>query len=359
MDKTRRELERVVAAERDDDDARHRLTRSMARSMTGVVAYWPGSERPHSSAMRSVIGFEVTTRDGPRRQDTPGWILAVTTAEDVLEIAALRGGCRLIDLATWRIVGLFGQAESVSPRNRLQAEPMIVSIGDSLHARQPSPHVVREAPGGELFVDEDRIEDRIGIASGVSESLYDREVFMRSGTVCHYPFFQSTRAFSEHAMGRKSFGTDTNLEGNGGSLPLHEAMIVNGMSMLLDAMAWAAPSPITDRMLNAIYANSYVRLRFGTGINYDIPSRLVFPKERGASMSTEASPDDAVRFTGTAPAIYPFSAPIVIRGTQSFSVELVFHPDKYPLQAALEEAKVNHLGIMCVLHGTRFAPRSG
>jgi len=43
-----------------------------------------------------------------------GWLLAVTTASDVLEIAALRGGCRLLDLATLRTVGLFGQAGAVT-----------------------------------------------------------------------------------------------------------------------------------------------------------------------------------------------------------------------------------------------------
>jgi hypothetical protein len=51
------------------------------------------------------------------------------------------------------------------------------------------------------------------------EKLYDTEAFTAAGTVTTFPFFQNTRAFADAGAGTKVQGLDTNLVGNGGSIP--------------------------------------------------------------------------------------------------------------------------------------------
>jgi hypothetical protein len=51
------------------------------------------------------------------------------------------------------------------------------------------------------------------------EGLYDTEAFVGTGTVTVFPLFQNTRSFAETSAGTKTFGLDTNLVGNGGSIP--------------------------------------------------------------------------------------------------------------------------------------------
>ena len=51
------------------------------------------------------------------------------------------------------------------------------------------------------------------------EGLYDTEAFTAAGAVTQFPLFQNTRTFAEAAAGTKQQGLDTNLVGNGGSIP--------------------------------------------------------------------------------------------------------------------------------------------
>jgi len=61
------------------------------------------------------------------------------------------------------------------------------------------------------------------------EHLYDSEAFTAAGTVTVFPFFQNTRAFAEVAAGTKVQGLDTNLIGNGGSIPRGHYLRVFGV----------------------------------------------------------------------------------------------------------------------------------
>jgi hypothetical protein len=65
------------------------------------------------------------------------------------------------------------------------------------------------------------------------ENLYDSEAFTAAGTVTTFSFFQNTRTFSEAAAGAKQFGLDTNLIGNGGSIPRGHYLRVFGSQLYM------------------------------------------------------------------------------------------------------------------------------
>ena len=63
------------------------------------------------------------------------------------------------------------------------------------------------------------------------ENLYDTEAFVAAGTVTVLPFFQNTRAFADPLAGTKTQNLDTNLVGNGGSIPRGHYLRVFGAQM--------------------------------------------------------------------------------------------------------------------------------
>ncbi len=63
------------------------------------------------------------------------------------------------------------------------------------------------------------------------ESLYDTEAFVQAGTVTVLPFFQNTRSFADTLAGNKVQNFDTNLVGNGGSIPRGHYLRVFGVQL--------------------------------------------------------------------------------------------------------------------------------
>lgn len=352
MDRNRRDLERAVAADSGDVGGRQALTVSMLRSRSGVAAWWPGTEKPHPAALKTAIGGVAVRPDGTVRRETVGWLLAVTTASDVLEIAALRGGCRLIDLATLRTVGLFGESGAVASA----APRLMASTVDALgrpRASASDTDLSDEVYGRMLAPDELDLES--GTRRLISESLWDSEVFLASGSVTVYPLFANTRSFAELAAGMKSYGLDVNLTGQGGNLPILHSMVVNGISLLPSTtVAGYGSQPLPQDVVRALRSSSYVRIILGGVVAHDLPSSKLVPLEPGVTLD-DAGGDDVFRITGSAPAVYPFSVPFVLHPLLSFQVDVVF-PDRHALQGALRRANLLALKLTCVLHGSRFAP---
>jgi hypothetical protein len=63
------------------------------------------------------------------------------------------------------------------------------------------------------------------------EGLYDTEAFAQAGAVTTLPLFQNTRSFADPVAGTKNFGLDTNLVGNGGSIPRGHYLRVFGAQL--------------------------------------------------------------------------------------------------------------------------------
>ena len=83
------------------------------------------------------------------------------------------------------------------------------------------------------------------------EGLYDTEAFVAAGTVVQFPFFQNTRSFAESSAGNKQPGLDTNLVGNGGSIPRGHYLRVFGANLYLsrrtaDTLGLANPASAFD-----------------------------------------------------------------------------------------------------------------
>ena len=81
------------------------------------------------------------------------------------------------------------------------------------------------------------------------EYLYDSEAFVGAGTVTVFPLFQNTRSFAEVSAGTKQQGLDTNLVGNGGSIPRGHYLRVFGTQMYMTRRQTAAltASAITEK----------------------------------------------------------------------------------------------------------------
>lgn len=348
MDRDQRALERRVESDPGEIGGRQALTNAMLRSRSGVAAWWPGTIKPHPAAVKTAIGFDVVRPNGTVRRETVGWLLGLTTASDVLDIAALRGGCRLIDLATLRTVGMFGQAGAVTPA----VPKLMAATVDALGRPRVS------ASDAELS---DEIYDRLippdadpdfstGQRRLVSESLWDSEVFVAGGSVTTLPFFQNTVSFSDIAAGSKSFGFDTNLIGNGGCLPARNLMVVNGISILLSAGA----QKVTQDVDQAVRSSSHTRLILGAATMHDFKTSDLIPIEPGVTLG-DASAGDAVSITGSAPATYPLAVPLVLHPFAVFGVEVRL-PERRILERVLVRDGLDALKMTCVLHGHRFGP---
>ena len=96
------------------------------------------------------------------------------------------------------------------------------------------------------------------------EGLYDSEAFVGTGTVTTFSFFQNTRTFDDPAAGSKDFGIDTNLIGNGGSIPRGHYLRVFGAQLYT---SYREAQPLSAASLDwkrQIYDSSYWQLLLGS-----------------------------------------------------------------------------------------------
>jgi hypothetical protein len=122
------------------------------------------------------------------------------------------------------------------------------------------------------------------------EGLYDTEAFTAAGAVTTFPFFQNTRQFAETAAGTKVPGLDTNLVGNGGSIPRGHYLRVFG-----------AQAYISYRQLNInaasfvegkvrMWDTAFFRLLLGSTPYLDTPfNRVVSGTGLSGSLATSAA----------------------------------------------------------------------
>src|SRR5579885_464684 len=96
------------------------------------------------------------------------------------------------------------------------------------------------------------------------EGLYDTEAFVGAGTVTQFPFFQNTRQFAETSAGTKQQGLDTNLVGNGGSIPRGHYLRVFGAQTYVSRRTAAVLTSgnVTDK--KKIWEMSYWTLLLGS-----------------------------------------------------------------------------------------------
>jgi hypothetical protein len=96
------------------------------------------------------------------------------------------------------------------------------------------------------------------------EYLYDSEAFVGAGTVTVFPFFQNTRSFADTSAGTKTQNLDTNLVGNGGSIPRGHYLRVFGTQMFITRRQTAAlvPAAITEK--NQLWDMAYWTLFLGS-----------------------------------------------------------------------------------------------
>jgi hypothetical protein len=109
------------------------------------------------------------------------------------------------------------------------------------------------------------------------EGLYDTEAFLQAGTVNAFPFFQNTRTFAEVTAGNKTTGLDTNLVGNGGSIPRGHYLRVFGANMYWSYRGAATMAGNGARFddKRKICESSFWRLLLGSTPYLDTPTPQV------------------------------------------------------------------------------------
>ncbi len=103
------------------------------------------------------------------------------------------------------------------------------------------------------------------------EGLYDTEAFVGAGTVSTFPFFQNTRSFAETSAGTKQQGLDTNLVGNGGSIPRGHYLRVFGAQGYLTRRGTAALTGAAIEEKRILWDTAYWRLLLGSTPYLDTP----------------------------------------------------------------------------------------
>ena len=107
------------------------------------------------------------------------------------------------------------------------------------------------------------------------EGLYDTEAFVGAGTVATFPLFQNTRSFAETAAGTKQQGLDTNLVGNGGSIPRGHYLRVFGSQAYLTRRGTAALTGAAIEEKRILWDTAYWRLLLGSTPYLDTPLHRV------------------------------------------------------------------------------------
>lgn len=352
-DSRTRQLERQVESEPGDSSSRFALTRETLRRQKGVVAFWHGEEKPHESACKVSIGLEVKDTENRviSRPSVLGWMLAITSPADMLEIATMRGGCRLIDLETWRAVGLFGEAEAVWPEGRIQLQTATEDAwGRTRNTKVDA--TTRVIPATEQYgagwaLNHNALPNNVWQRPKLDEALYDRE-FIATRIGSNVPittsFFVNFSSFT-HIYESKQYGRDTNVYGTGSGLPQGMYFLAKGISMFFDE------GTIPD-VADTIKQEAAVRFRTTTRDLGYWRAKEVFPREKVAFADRlGASPGLVCEFTGSIPAIKPFSYANVFSPLEYFAVEL-YIPQTLRVEEAMRRFGVERVGISCVLHGS-------
>lgn len=360
-----RTLERRVEADANDHDARFALTMQRVRAKTGIVAFWYGKKKPHQSAVKVAIGFDVVNPLRPEHvishPETIGWVLAVTSLEDLFEASTAQCGSRLLDLLNWRSIGVYGEAAAFLPKGEIKPQagtvdafgrPRDVRVGDDRTSRVPA-----TVPWERIDEANNTALDRRPFNNPrYGSSLWDREVHPRDGTITHFPFFQNTRTFAAPMAGSKNWGLDTNLVGQGGSLVPGNSMAVTGISLFLDGYTGPLSPELRRELVDVVGSTSYLDFRVGAAQGLIIPASLALPRE---DVNLEpVTEEDAVRLVGVAPAVYPLGQAIPLEPLLTFGVDLRF-PNRIQLDNVIRSHSCNGVGFKVVLHGPMFAPLSG
>ena len=125
------------------------------------------------------------------------------------------------------------------------------------------------------------------------EGLYDTEAFVGAGTVSTFPLFQNTRSFAETAAGTKQQGLDTNLVGNGGSIPRGHYLRVFGANLYQTRRAAIVNTAAGYDNKRALAESSYWRLLLGSTPYLDTPTQQV---PAGTGLSGPLSTTEAGTF---------------------------------------------------------------
>jgi len=96
------------------------------------------------------------------------------------------------------------------------------------------------------------------------EGLYDTEAFVAAGVVTTFSLFQNTRTFAEAAAGAKQFGLDTNLIGNGGSIPRGHYLRVFGAQLYMSRRTAQVLTAAALDNKRALFDSSYWQLLLGS-----------------------------------------------------------------------------------------------
>jgi len=122
------------------------------------------------------------------------------------------------------------------------------------------------------------------------EGLYDTEAFTAAGVVQTFPLFQNTRTFAEAAAGTKRQGLDTNLVGNGGSIPRGHYLRVFGAQMYITRRQVAALLAAAIGEKISLWDMGFWRLLLGSTPYLDTPMHRVCSGTgmSGTLASTEA-----------------------------------------------------------------------
>jgi hypothetical protein len=96
------------------------------------------------------------------------------------------------------------------------------------------------------------------------EGLYDTEAFVAAGAVTQFPFFQNTRQFADTLAGTKQQGLDTNLVGNGGSIPRGHYLRVFGAQTYVSRRTVQATTSAAITEKKKIWDMAYWTLLLGS-----------------------------------------------------------------------------------------------
>lgn len=368
-----RTLERKVDADALDHDARFALTMQRVRTKTGIVAFWYGKKKPHQSAVKVAIGFDVVDPIRPERvishPETLGWVLAATTLEDLFEATTAQCGARLLDLTNWRSIGVYGEAAAFLPKGEIKPQASTVdAFGRPRDTRVPPPddhggsgalrfmRVPTSMPWQRL--EEGLDHSLANVPPRYGSSLWDREACSPDDAITFFPFFQNTRAFAASWAGLKHWGVDTNLVGQGACLPVGHAMAITGISLFIDGNTRPLDQDHYRALADVVGTTACLDLRIGAAPGLIIPASLALPRDE-ANLGDVGDPD-AFRLAGVAPAVYPLGQAIGLEPLQNFGVELRFM-NRAQLDRLFrsESYRFNGVGFKVVLHGPTFGPMAG
>ncbi len=98
------------------------------------------------------------------------------------------------------------------------------------------------------------------------EGLYDSEAFVAAGSVTTFSLFQNTRTFQDSAASpsNKTFGLDTNLIGNGGSIPRGHYLRVFGAQLYVSRRTTQLLTAAGLDNKRQIFDGSYWQLLLGS-----------------------------------------------------------------------------------------------